>query len=138
MLAITLLFLNVPSLSQREFYFSLLSISSSPNLISKILIFSNNRDVLLLAALPLATRAPSPVSISFTIASPSSFLTLQNTLLSWAKKIPRAILLGGMLFSFTNEKGLEREDQRQAYILSSSSITDILNHPERTNLLFQQ
>lgn len=50
MLAITLLFLNVPSLSQREFYFSLLSISSSPNLISKILIFSNNRDVLLLAA----------------------------------------------------------------------------------------
>lgn len=138
MLAITLLFLNVPSLSQREFYFSLLSISSSPNLISKILIFSNNRDVLLLAALPLATRAPSPVSISFTIASPSSFLTLQNTLLSWAKKIPRAILLGGMLFSFTNEKGLEHEDQHQAYILSSSSITDILNHPECTNLLFQQ
>lgn len=138
MLAITLLFLNVPSLSQREFYFSLLSISSSPNLISKILIFSNNRDVLLLAALPLATRAPSPVSISFTIASPSSFLTLQNPLLSWAKKIPRAILLGGMLFSFTNEKGLECEDQRQAYILSSSSITDILNHPECTNLLFQQ
>lgn len=138
MLAITLLFLNVPSLSQREFYFSLLSISSSPNLISKILIFSNNRDVLLLAALPLATRAPSHVSISFTIASPSSFLTLQNTLLSWVKKIPRAILLGGMLFSFTNEKGLEREDQRQAYILSSSSITDILNHPECTNLLFQQ
>lgn len=93
MLAITLLFLNVPSLSQREFYFSLLSISSSPNLISKILIFSNNRDVLLLSALPLATRAPSSVSISFTIASPSSFLNLQNTLLSWAKN-PQSYIAG--------------------------------------------
>lgn len=134
MFTITLLFLNVPSLNQREFYFSLLSISSSLNLISKILIFSNNHGVFL-AAFPVANRAPYPVYISFTVASPSfSFLTLQNTLLSWAK-IPRAILLGVMLSSFTN---WNVRTNARPICLVAVLVTNILNHPKCADLLFPQ
>lgn len=133
-------FLNVPALNQTEFSFPLaFNVIFTEFNFQETFLFSLTTTVYFeLVFFPLSKSSPISCLPQFYNCLPLfSLLTFPNTLLSWAPPPARAILLGTML-SLTIEEELGCENRCHAYIFSSSSITNILDHIKRADLLFQQ